>query len=643
MNTKKFVAVAAVAFAFAFAFSATAATFDFGSSTIKKGSTGTYAMNVQLALNACGAANPALSTDGKFGAKSVAALMAFQASKGLTSDGKAGAMSKAALNACGSTTTTTTTTTTTGTTTTGTTALTGGAGNIQSFTVLGSPSNIQVGEGATNTQVLGFEVRADAGSDLALSNLRVTLNNASGIGSTWVSRYISSVGVYQGATLVGSAGVADFSQNGTSYSKTIALNGVRVPANGIVDLYVAVSANGTIDSADANAQFTVTADSLRYQDATGVVLTSTNSATQTFRFLKLSGSANVKLKLTEDMNNPKDRTVVANYTQTVNDVSLLKFALTAQGSDMYIKNLILPATAVGVTNAKQISSYYKLKYNGSVVSSYTLTATGTTPDIEFGTTTTGSTSLNGGLGSIKIVAGTTANFEVTADINAMATGTGVSTVFDAGDTLKVDLPNAYLTSNTDVKVEDQVGNALDTTSTHRTGSVTGYNATFRIEGLTATKSGENITETINNTSGVITQARYTMDLSLAATGTDFFVPETASAQSTGTVAATYTKGITYAIVDNSGSYVNLGSNVSASVSPLTTYSYSNGLAKIPEGSSIGVRLSVSISDGSVPAGQYRVVILSVNGDPVDSTTNLPSYATTPTSSFRTAYNLTSFQ
>ena len=74
-KTQKFVALAAVAFAFAFAVStAFAATWDFGTSTVKSGSTGTYAMNVQTALNACN--NAGLTVDGHFGPHSAAAATA---------------------------------------------------------------------------------------------------------------------------------------------------------------------------------------------------------------------------------------------------------------------------------------------------------------------------------------------------------------------------------------------------------------------------------------------------------------------------------------------------------------------------------------------------------------------------------------
>lgn len=678
---KKFIIssiAAMVVFAGAYASAATAE--DMGTMTIKAGVPASYIMGLQKNLNVCANATPALVADGKYGAKTTAAVKAFQMSTpGLTVDGKAGNMTKAALAAKCSGSTTTTTTGSAALCPNGMTlasncmtapvasTLNGGAGNIQSMTLLGSPSNVQVGEGNSNVPVMAFEVRADAGSDLKLTNLRVSLNKTSGTGSTWASRYMTGVSVWQGSTMVGSANVADLSQDGTAYTGTIALNNVVVKANATTQLTVAVSANSSIDTGDASSVWTATASSLRYQDASGAILTSSTSVSQTLRFLKLSTSASVKLKVSEDANNPKDRTVVSNYTTTTNDVSLLKFSVKAEGSDMNIYKIALPATATGVTNATQISSYYKLKYNGAIISSMTVSAAGLTPTITFGdTTVAGSTSLNGGIGRITIAKDTTASFEVTADVNAICDGVSTtapctataSTEFSTGDTLKVEFPSATLQSSA-VTVLDQTGSSLGTSSTNRTGSATGYAATFRIQGVSSTMSSTSSPVSTINSSGAVTSVQYTARLNVTATGNDFFIPRNAAfvagAQSTTVPTVTSpTTGVSFAVVNGSGNYVDgtaaagrldSANNVSSSVNLVSGGIVDpSGRIKIAEGQTAVIDVTVTISDPATAnvAGQYKVGILSVNGADTSTGTIAP-FVTTPTVSYETTFNTPAFQ
>ncbi len=659
---KKFIIssiAAMVVFAGAYASAATAE--DMGTMTIKAGVPQAYVMGLQKNLNVCANATPALVADGKYGPKTTNAVKAFQmATAGLTVDGKAGPMTKAALVAKCSGATTSTSTSTSST-------LGGGAGNIQSMTLLGSPSNVQVGEGNSNVPVMAFEVRADAGSDLKLTNLRLSLNKTSGTGSTWVSRYMTNVTVWQGSTMVGTANVADLSQDGTAYTGTIALNNVVVKANATTQLTVAVSANTSIDTGDASSVWTATASSLRYQDASGAILTSSTSVSQTLRFLKLSTSASVKVKVSEDANNPKDRTVVSNYTTTTNDVSLLKFSIKAEGSDMNIYKIALPATATGVTNATQISSYYKLKYNGAIISSMTVSATGLTPTITFGdTTVTGSTSLNGGIGRITIAKDTTASFEVTADVNAICDGVSTTspctatagTEFSTGDTLKVDFPSATLQS-TAVTVLDQTGSSLGTSSTNRTGSATGYAATFRIQGVSSTMASVSAPVSTINTSGAVTSVQYTARLNVTATGNDFYIPRSAALvaganNSTVPTVSSPSTGVSFAIVNGSGNYVAGSGGSGALVAGAVSSSVNlvsggivdpSGRIKVAEGQTAVIDVTVTISETSTAgdvSGQYKVGILSVNGADTSTGTIAP-FLTTPVVSYETAFNTPAFQ
>jgi len=660
------------------------AAYDFGTTTLKVGSKGAAVKSVQTLVGA--------TADGNFGKMTAAKVKVWQAANGLTADGVFGKASMAKANSGETTTTTTTTTTgatcpngmllsnncaaatvvvTTGATcpngmllsnncAAGTTATTisGGAGNISSTTLTGSPSNVQVGEGATGVAVLGFEVRADAGSDLNIQNVRVNLAG-SGPGSTWPSRYIAGLSVWQGSTKVGSVTTANLSQNGTTYNATIALTGAVVKANATSDFTVSVDANSSIDSNDANESFNVYVDSIRYADASGAILTSSYASTaitQPMRFLKLSASASTKLTLSEDATNPKDRTITANYTSTTNDVSLLKFNLKADGSDMIITKLALPVTATGSTNASDIAAYYKLKYNGNVVSSFTIQAgQGLTPVITFGdTTVTGSTALNGGVGQIVIPAGTTGAFEVTADVKAMAQGTGNGSAFDSGDTLKVDYTFAALSSTGpgSTTVQDQTGASLGTSSTNRTGSATGYNATFRVQGLSASYVGNTFTPTKNTTSGVLTSEAYTTTVAVTAVGNDFFI-NPAALLKLNTLLSTKTAGLAdtsvgfnVAILNGSNQYVSATEVTAASVA--TSVTCTSGCSqqsltsmKIPANTTATFVISTTLTDtSSIVAGGYKVAIFSTNATDGSTMTAFPN---TPVYNFITPISPDNFQ
>lgn len=64
---------------------------------IKRGSQGQLVRGLQTTLNALGAGGDALTVDGIFGAKTEAAVKAFQASVGLADDGIVGRLSSFAL------------------------------------------------------------------------------------------------------------------------------------------------------------------------------------------------------------------------------------------------------------------------------------------------------------------------------------------------------------------------------------------------------------------------------------------------------------------------------------------------------------------------------------------------------------------
>jgi hypothetical protein len=308
-----------------------------------------------------------------------------------------------------------------------------------------------------------------------------------------------------------------------------------------------------------------------------------------------------------------------------------------------------------------------LKYNGAIISSMTVSATGLTPTITFGdTTVTGSTSLNGGIGRITIAKDSTASFEVTADVNAICDGVSTTspctatagTEFSTGDTLKVDFPSATLQS-TAVTVLDQTGSSLGTSSTNRTGSATGYAATFRIQGVSSTMGSSTNPVSTLNTSGAVTSVQYSARLNVTATGNDFYIPRNAAIvaganNSTVPTVSSPSTGVSFAIVNGSGNYVagtgGSGALVAGAISSSVNLVSGgivdpSGRIKVAEGQTAVVDVTVTISETSTAgdvAGQYKVGILSVNGADTSTGTIAP-FLTTPVVSYETAFNTPAFQ
>lgn len=690
---KKILISSVAMFALAFAVSASAATVeDMGSATLKKGSSGAYVMALQKNLNTC--AGMSLTVDGKFGKGSAAAAMSFQSMKGLVADGVVGSKTKVALAAActGSTVTSSVpgctpgamfSSTTGASCSTGTpsTTISGGAGNIQSIITLGSPSSTTISEGDSNKPVLGFEVKADSGSDLKVTNIGIRIAKTSGSGSTWVSRYVNKLSIMQGSTVIGTIDAASLSQNGNDYTANIAVDNAIVKANMNAQFYVAVNANSTIDTSDSGSMLTATVTSIRYMDATGAVLTNSAVNNQSFTIQKLSLNANVKLQVSEDNSNPRSRTVTSNYTSSTQDVTLLKFNVTAYGSNLNLNEIDVIATTNNtvldeVTKASQL---FKLKKDGVGISTVNFVSglSGSTARVvKFGDTSTvnsaiyTATSLNGG-SSLMIPAGQTAMFEVTADIKPIA-ATGTTTVaFEAGDVLKVNLPSAILRNGSTVgasvtpsssdailttgadgsatctsataacwSVLDQSGNNLSYSTVNRQGSATGYDATFRVQGLSATllASSQAVTNTYNN-SGVLTTATVPLDVSVTAAGSDFFIPRVVGVATSASDTTIGTNGFLIAPLNNAYAYSTPTTNtgISGTVSIVSGATVDgSGKFKVGAGQTAVFRITATVTNGSTPTAGSRYVQLNAIGGSIDAATAPTSYPTVPASSFQSS-------
>lgn len=338
---KKFLIGTFAVVAFALVAHSALAAYDFGPTTLKVGSKGQYVMTLQTLVGAT-------PVDGVFGPMTKAKVMAWQAANGLTADGVFGPMSKAKANEGGTTTCPAgqfdpMTGKPCGTTTP--TVLEGGAGDL---TVTASSKNTEdsIKEG-TEEKVLSLKLEADD-SDIQVTNLKLEFMNDSGHGSEKLTDYADKVKVYLGSAEVGSVDVSDMKRDSGSpdlYTKSIALSNAVVKDGDTDYLYVAVVASDDLDSSDMHAslEWTVTAESVRYEDGTG--LTMTDETNESAGFNVTLASDDDKLDVKSSSANPDDTTVKVYENKTTDDVLALAFKLDndEDSSDMDLQTIQVTA------------------------------------------------------------------------------------------------------------------------------------------------------------------------------------------------------------------------------------------------------------------------------------------------------------
>lgn len=609
---KKFIVGTLVVVALSFAGSALAA-YDFGTTTLKVGSKGAAVMSVQTLVGA--------TADGSFGPMTAAKVKVWQAANGLVADGVFGAKSKAVANATVTTTTTTTTTTTvagcsagalfnsiTGascatatstvagcaagalfSSTTGascaagtTTVVTGGAGNLIVSPTTSADVETEVSEGDANVKVLGFRVEAD-GSDVNVTNLKVTMSTTGVTSSTRIERYMSDVSVYMGSTKVGSASSADFNKDGTTYTKNIALTGATIKEGDKPYFYVAVSALANIDSGDLDSEvWTIDASDVRFVDGTGMVLTDTTNITATTpNFIDLATSGDVKLNITKGASSPVAGNVKVSDTGSTSDVLLNQFKLKATGSDMTLSKINVTLTSTGATVA-EAASEVTIKVGGLQIASN---------DVVLATTGSYAFTLDNDL---VIKAGETVTFDVFAKINKIGTAT-----FLQGEALKADYTSSV--------IEDKNGDAVSDIS----GASLGETQTFFSEGVNASNFSSTVATT-TDTSGVTTKQTYTATFSLTSFGNTYYLPK--GVEKSAGLSDNDTNGLSYAVESSLGvatSYDNVA--VTSTASALTsTASTVGGYYEIADGETKTFSVTIEITPGSSPVpGFYHVQLGSV--------------------------------
>lgn len=477
--------------------------------TLKMGSTGSQVMELQKALNAssCKVASSGVGSSGMestyFGGLTKAAVMCYQSANGLTADGVVGPMSGAKLamvvdndndndndNNDDS-------------------DLQGGAGSVESYTLLSGYSNEEVGEDEEDVQVAGLEIEADDGSDLEFTAVKLVFDEGSAASD--FEDYATEVSVWFDGEEVARVDGDEFNDN-NNWTKTVSLdNGAVVSAGETAELVVAVSGISNLDSNDATDTWNVDFRSVRFVDAQNASTTEDPGvAVETFSFESFASATDVELKVaTGDEDIWEAHVINVDASDDTDNVAIHSFTLEAEGdSDLLIDSLPVTVTSTEATGddpADLVSAYY-LYADGEEIGSETAVDAGANStevvvfdDLDF-----------------TIEAGDEIEFEVRADFNSIADS------LDAGDLIAV----AFGETETDLStfdVEDEAGE--DLVDADKTGTATGESHEVRDIGIMVdlVSATATISSTSDGTAGVSDAGTFTITFNVTAFDGDAYI------------------------------------------------------------------------------------------------------------------------
>lgn len=644
---KKFLIASGVA-VLAFASVAGAQSFN---ANLTVGSTGADVVALQTALMNAGFNIPAIASGaaskGYFGSQTQSAVKLYQASKGIINTGFVGPLTRAALNGgsvvagcpVGQVCTPVNPVSTVcpvgfvctpvggGTPVIGTSGLSGGAGDITvGITATDVEDEILTG---TTEKVLGLRVEA-SGSDVKVTNVRVKFTAAvNSSASDRLTNYADEVIIYADGQKVGSLNTSSFIRDSSGiYSATIPVSHiVRMGSGNRVIFHVGVRAVSSIDTDDKGStnDWTALFVSMRYEDATGVVLTNSETGLSNSGIYvdRASSSSEVKFRMAEASGNPKTANVKVSGSATTN-VVLAVFTLGAEGSDMYFDQLRASTTISGATNVSSIASDFYLMKGSSAIAEVAADA-GTSQALTFSLADTEKISKN------EVV-----TYSIVAKVKSIAATSGSSSAFDQGDSITAS--TSVSVWNIDAKAQSD-GKSV----TERAGSVTTYTQTFYTEGIAITKISEGFTILPNDTAANVA-GEFKVTLKVTNFGSnDVYIPLNSLASTTaGATSDNSTKGINFYVTD--GTTATTSTVADATVLTGTVSKGAGGVEKtnsvlISGGQSAEFVLTTSFNPAPAYTGtrQYRIQIGSVGHAATDVAAATTLIATTPLVDFRTSY------
>jgi hypothetical protein len=524
----------------------------------------------------------------------------------------------------------------TGTTTT--TVNSTAAGNISADSTLGGFNNTIVGVGDVNHQVAGLQLTgAGGGSNLNLNYATVQLVAQTGSGSSRVSDYFTSVGLWENGVQVGTVPASAFTSNNISginnyvYSASIPLSGATVVAGQQSNFYVTVSALPSMDSANYNQTWAVSVNNIRFTDGTGATLTYNPSSilslrntgnTLTFSFGSAANANNVVLNVARASSDQNSHTVTVNTNgNSTSKVPLLQIGLTTQGGQTVSVNKIpVVFTATGTSTSAASSS------TGSSGGAVWLGALTNEVYLMNGTTVLDSESIaaNAPSGTVvdfkissanPLLVSTPMTLTVAADVNSTTGGayTGGATL--AAATKLGMTTDTYVSNGWDLTVGSPNGSSLLTyTSTGNAntvipGTANGQKVAFYATGVSVAETSDACTATNSSGASDTSSMSCTIAFSVTANGAPAYMPKVGYVGVTGgTVDGTNKTGSNFLIEKSDGTFVA----GSASVSQVGTNAISGTDWNIPAGTTAQFTATVVFSDtNNAHPGLYRAYLAGV--------------------------------
>ena len=369
--------------------------------------------DVQTVLNMVVTPSPMLTVDGVMGAKSIAAVKAFQTMKGLTADGLIGPMTRAALEAAqagapvatagcpagalfnattGAPCTTVTTTlpagcvagamfssTTGASCATGVVATTTTGGATEGYLVLQSAPVAVVAsanQSDIGDNVMAFGVKAK-NSDIKIQRVNVHLTSVSGSNNAvsvsalpW--KYITNLSLYNDGTLLATLPVTSTSLTentfGTDYTAMFDGLNVNIAKESIANFIVKADVVGTIPAVTSPAtvyKFAID-QSNAVRGVDGIGLSQYVSDVSTYsRVINFGTAGTGKITVVADGSNPQAMNVVTSLTNTTTGITGLVFDV--QNTTNLAVNLKTITATLASANT-YVSGYY-LYDGGTMIAS----------------------------------------------------------------------------------------------------------------------------------------------------------------------------------------------------------------------------------------------------------------------------------
>lgn len=479
------------------------------SRSLTVGSTGADVTQLQTALESTGdLVIPVGVSKGYFGALTKSALASYQAKNGIApAVGYFGPVTQSSFATKCSTVPTTPTNNSNNSSSNSSSDLEGGAGSVDTYDLISSLNNEEVGEDEEDVEVAGVEIEVSDSSDIEITAVKLDFAQGTATNDDFED-FADEISIWLDGEEVGRASAGKFDED-NGYASTITLDkGAIIRSNDTADLVVAVSGARSLDSDDEGKTWTVDFASIRFKDAQGVTISEDPlTAVRTFSFEAFASAADAELKITTDGKDEINDAHVIDIDDNddTDNVPLLRFEVEVEGkSDLTIDDFPVFFTVTGATDVDALISTAYLYVDGEEVGSENVSSSATTATTTFDDL------------DLELEAGETYEFVIKADFNPTADA-GVTD----GDTIKAEVRAGERAA---IDVEDESGE--DLVAGDRTGTALGDAHEIRDKGINVKFVGSSYTKTTSDTSGVDESVEFVLEFEVTAFGGDIYVDKT---------------------------------------------------------------------------------------------------------------------